>query len=253
MANQTVSCSLDVDITLSSNREGNTVLNMKARSPNRANMFFRFDVSSLVGKIWDSVVFKATYGDPQASFAGTVVYLSRVTQDMNYNNVTSVIYDTASNWNAAFAENSFDNDHSTRVDIGGTLDSGTRSTGDILTSPDITDIVKDGLKEANSIFDLILYSDTIFVTTTMRIFAIEGTGVRASLFFTNVQNREETTSSGTGVAVNVAVPSAVVLSKSGRPPIAGADRQVTATVLHDGVEPMKILSITLKGQFATDN
>lgn len=65
----------------------------------------------------------------------------------------------------------------------------------------------------------------------------------------------ETTASSNpgGTPANVAIPSATVLSKSGRPPIAGADRQVSASVIHDGVEPMTILAITLKGAFGTDN
>ncbi len=251
MADQTVLATSDVQIDTGANNEGNSTLFMKARAPNEANLFFRFDVSSLAGKMWDSVVFRATYSTTQISFSGAVVFLARVLQDMNYGNVTSVIFDVAS-WNTVFAEDSTDNDHSTRVDIGGALDSGQRVDGDTLTSNDITDLVKDGINETSGIFDLIMYSDTTAVTTSMQLHAIEGTGTQPSLFFTNVEDMESTTSGGGG-ATNVAVPSASVLSQSGRPPIAGADRQVSATIIHDGVEPMTILSMTLKGEFSTEN
>ena len=49
------------------------------------------------------------------------------------------------------------------------------------------------------------------------------------------------------------VPSESSLSKSARPPIDGADRINTVTVLHDGVEPITVLSITIKGEHGTDN
>ena len=54
-------------------------------------------------------------------------------------------------------------------------------------------------------------------------------------------------------AGSVAVPSETVLSKSARPPIADADRQGTATILHDGTEPFTLLSITIKGEYGPDN
>jgi len=79
-------------------------------------------------------------------------------------------------------------------------------------------------------------------------------GTQATLQFTNVEALVEANPSTTsGIASNVAVPSATTTSKSGRPPIAGADRQVSVSVIHDGVEPMTILAITLKGAFGADN
>ena len=100
-----------------------------------------------------------------------------------------------------------------------------------------------------------MYSTSSGGATVMELYSIENnTAKSGKLFFTNVRNMELSSSNNpTGTAANIAVPSATVLSKSGRPPIAGASRQESASILHDGVEPMTILAITLKGQFGADN
>ena len=64
---------------------------------------------------------------------------------------------------------------------------------------------------------------------------------------------EKTSSDAAEAVASVAVPTVTDTSKSARPPIAGAARQVSASVIHDGVEPMTILAVTLKGQFGADN
>jgi hypothetical protein len=127
--------------------------------------------------------------------------------------------------------------------------------GEIFTSTDITDIIKDGVLAGGN-FDMMFWGQQTSGVNAITFDAIEASGgneIDPNLFFSNVEDMEATTTPPTGTASNVAVPSASALSKSGRPPIAGADRQVTANILHDGVEPMTILSLTLKGDFGTDN
>lgn len=256
MANQTVFATSDVQIDTGPNNEGIAGLNMKPDSPNESNMFFRFDVSSLSGKMWDSVVLLLTYDQSQTTFTSGPVYISRVLRDIVYTQVTSVIFKDANNWNVAFAENSIDNDHTTRVNTFDTLVQGLRAQDEQLTSADLTDLVRDGVIKDSGTLDVIMYPGSgAGGGNVMQVYALEAAGPATQdpqLLFTNVEDMEETTTSGTA-AVNVAVPSASVLSQSGRPPIAGADRQVTGTILHDGVEPMTILSMTIKGTFGTDN
>lgn len=256
MADQTIVTSLDVDIIQPpvANREGIARLSFKADTPNEANMIFQFDVSSLSGKMWDSVVLRTVYDATAGSQTPPSIgplYLGRVLRAINYSTCTGTIFDTASNWGATMAENSSDNDHSTRVDTFDTIVQGTRTDGDIFTSADITDIVRDAILKDSGTLNMIMYAPSS-ASGSMQVLSIEGSGNEARLFFTNVEDMESTTTDGT-TATNVAVPSASVLSQSGRPPIAGADRQVTATILHDGVEPMTILSMTIKGEFGPDN
>ena len=114
-------------------------------------------------------------------------------------------------------------------------------------------IVKDGVLKDAGTLDILMYGTGGGTTRWHSFESGEPTASKPNLFLINVQDQESTTTSAGTAAVNVAVPSASSLSKSGRPPIAGADRQYSATIIHDGVEPMNILSLTLKGQFGADN
>ena len=255
MADQTILVTSDVHIDSGANNEGTTGINEKAADPNRANIFLRFDVSSLAGKMWDSVVLKATWRLGGSIGGSGPHYLARVLQTVVYNQVTSTEYSSGNSWSAAFAENSLDNDHSTRIDQSDAIDlSVTHSVDDVFTSTDITSIVQGGVLQGGTL-DIILYGTGTGNAITWKPLEFVGITVAQTirLFVSNVQDAEGTTSSTNGTATNVAVPSASVLSKSGRPPIAGADRQVTASILHDGVEPFTVLSITLKGDYGTDN
>ena len=262
MADQTVFAISDVEISSSPNQNNDTQLFLTGPGqPGGTNILFGFDVSSLEGKMWDSVVLKLVYHSSHTASGGPH-YLARVLKSVVYTEATGPIYSTGNNWDSEnshpgtnFAEDATDNDHTTRVDQTDAIVLGiSHAFPEEFVSTDITNMVRDGVL-AGGTLDLLFY-----VPSTSGILAwksIEFTGAREQdpkLFFTNVRDQEDTFSSNlTGTAANIAVPSATVLSKSGRPPIAGADRQVSASILHDGVEPMTILAITLKGQFGADN
>ena len=261
MTDQTVFATSDTEISTFPNISTNTQLFQKSGSPNESNMLFRFDVSSLEGKMWDSVVLKTVYHLSQTPQGGAR-YLARVLKPVVYTEATGAIYSTGNNWDSenshsgsAFAQDNTDNDHTTRVDQADAIGLDENHVfPEEFVSTDITNMVRDGVL-AGGTLDLIFYG--ISGGTSVNWKSIEFDGAQEQdpkLFFTNVRDQEDTFSSDlTGTAANIAVPSATVLSKSGRPPIAGADRQVSASILHDGVEPMTILAITLKGQFGVDN
>ena len=215
---------------------------------------FRFNISSLSGKSLDSVTLNLKYNLSPAPLAnGVEIYISYITRAIVYTQATWTIFASGSNWGTSGGTNVTDNDHATRVlwDL-----TGAHVQGETITSPDITPLVQKALIEDGTNLDIIMYGEGSG-TPGWFFDSLESSGGSRTppfLQVMNVEDMETTTSSSPGNgAVNVAVPSATVLSQSGRPPIAGADRQVTASVLHDGVEPMTILSITLKGAYGSDN
>lgn len=255
MADQTIFTSSDTTIGNGGNAESAISINVISSGPNESNAVFRFDVSSLAGKMWDSAHLRLTFRTTEGLSQHTGLYIARCIQDVVITIATGAVFDTGMPWGSTYAEGGTDHDVSTRVNVSSVLDNQTFPNGTTITFLDITEIVKHGVTKDNGTLDLLLLA-TGNGTTSWH--SREAQSVPESsfpnLFMTNVQDQETTTSSNlTGTASNVAVPSASVLSKSGRPPIAGADRQVSAHVIHDGVEPMKILSITLKGTFGTDN
>ncbi len=257
MVDQTVTCSADTFIDESAtttNRSSEDHLNYRSGGSDEKNDIWTFDVSSLDGKKWDLVTLNLTYfsgnSNPNTG-GGQIHYLSHLEKAVVIAQCTWDEFATSSTWNSSGAENGNDNHHATRVIV---TFATSASADDVFVSPDITDIIKRAINTNSGTLNLIMYGDGPNAVN-QQFDSIETTsGSQAFLQFTNVENVETTTSSNpSGVAVNVAVPSATVLSQSGRPPIAGADRQVTASVLHDGVEPMTILSITLKGAYGSDN
>jgi len=215
---------------------------------------FRFNISTLVKKDWDSVTLNLTYRlSPAPISNGVSLYVSYVLQSIVYSQTTWTIYASSSNWATAGAKNVLDNDHSTRAlwDL-----TGSHSSGETVVSPDITDIVRKAVIEDGTFLDIIMYGEGGSGTPAWQWDSIRSLSAHtpAFLLVTSVDDMETTTSSNPGgTATNVAVPSASSLSKSGRPPIAGADRQNSVSILHDGVEPMNILSITLRGTYGADN
>ena len=258
MADQTVICSGDSFLDESSGT-GDTIrgaverLNFGRTSGDHLNPVWTFDVSSLAGKMWDSVTLTITHegieGDPAGS--GTI-FLAHIDKAMDTSTCTWNDFDTAAAWGASGAETSVDHDVATRT---AWVMETSSAAGDVEVSPDITGIIQRALHTNAGILHLILFATGTVGGSVHQYESIETTnGTEGFLTFTNVELQESTSSSNPGgTASNVAVPSASSLSKSGRPPIAGADRQYSATILHDGVEPMNILSITLRGTFGADN
>ena len=261
MADQTITCSGDSYLDEASGT-GDTIqgaldrLNFGRSSGDDFNPVWTFDVSSLTGKMWDSVTLTLTYFGTSGDSASpaSFIYLSHIEKAMNTATCTFNDFDTSAAWATSGAETSADNNHSTRVQW--ILSVGPHAVDDIDVSPDITEIVKRALSTNAGTLHLILYA-TAGVGGAVHTFDSLQTspgGVAGFLTFTNVEDMETTTSSNpSGTAANVAVPSASSLSKSGRPPIAGADRQNSVTILHDGVEPFNMLSVTLRGAFGADN
>ena len=257
MANQTVVCSGDSFLDESSG--GGTIrgavdhLNFGVSAGNDLNPVWTFDVSSLAGKMWDSVTLTLTYFSSSTDPAGDgTTFLAHIDKAMVASTCTFNDFATSSAWATAGAETSADHDTATRV--AWVMDTAAKAVNDTEVSPDITGIVNRALNTNAGTLHLILFA-TGTVAGIPQYDSIETSpGTRGFLTFTNVEDQETTTSSNPGgTASNVPVPSASSLSKSGRPPIAGADRQYSATILHDGVEPMNILSITLRGRFGADN
>ena len=256
MADQTILATSNVAIDSGPNNDGNPVVNVFTGPSSESNGLFRFDVTSLAGKMWDSAQLRLSANEPGGSHSAatfTNFYISRCLQAVVYDQCTSVIFATASNWNATFGESSVDNDHTSRVDQSSLLDSLAWADNEIITFLDISDIVKQGVLQDAGTLDILMYGTGNGTTRWHSLESGETAARLPNLFITNVQDMESTSTSGSGTATNVAVPSASSLSRSGRPPIAGADRQYSATILHDGVEPMNILSITLRGTFGADN
>lgn len=258
MADQTVTTSADtfLDEAVATTNQS-SVDHLNFRGSQGMNPIWTFDVSSLVNKMWDSVTLNLTFfgnlgTDPNAG-GGVVIYLAVVTPAVVITQTTWNVFSTGNNWpGSSGAESGTDNDHGTRVAV--TTMPSSASTDDTFTSDDITDLITRALNVNAGTLQLIMYS--VGSNSALPQFdSIETTnGTQATLQFTNVENQETTTTSNPdGAATNVAVPSATATSKSGRPPIAGADRQVSASIIHDGPEPMTILAITLKGQFGADN
>jgi len=215
---------------------------------------FRFNISSLSGKSLDLITLNLKYNlSPAPLSNGVQIYISYITRAIVYTQATWNIFATASNWGTAGGTNVTDNDHATRIlwDL-----TGSHSSGETITSPDIMPLVQKALIEDGTNLDIIMYGEGSATPGWFfdSLESIGGTRTPPFLQVTNVEDMETTTSSNPGgTAVNVAVPSASSLSRSGRPPIAGADRQNSVSILHDGVEPMNILSITLRGTFGADN
>ena len=258
MADQTIIATSDVQIDGGPNNDSNENLDVISDGPSRSNGLWRFDVTSLAGKMWDSAHLRLTARSNHtgASFPAGF-FIARCKRAVVYNEATNAEFASGSSWSTTWAENSTDNDHTTRVDQATILDEVTWSTGDTITFLDISDIVHQGVIDDSGTLDIFMYGTSSGSTLWYTLETVTPTIPSASLpnlFLVNVQDMESTTSSNPGgTASNVAVPSASSLSKSGRPPIAGADRQYSATILHDGVEPMNILSITLRGTFGADN
>ncbi len=253
MADQTILATSNVAIDSGPNNDGNLVVNVFTTGGSESNGLFRFDVTSLSGKMWDSAQLRLSSNQAHGAAAFTDFYISRCLQAVVYNQCTSVIFATASNWNATFGESSVDNDHTSRVDQSSILNEVAWADNQTIPFLDISDIVKPGVLQDAGTLDILMYGTGDGTTRWHSLESGESTDRLPNLFLRNVQDMEATSTSGEGTATNVAVPSASSLSKSGRPPIAGADRQYSATILHDGVEPMNILSITLKGTFGADN
>lgn len=255
MADQTIFTSSDTTLGNGGNAESAIGINVLSAGPNESNAVFRFNVSSLAGKMWDSAHLRLTFRTTEGFSQHVGLYIARCIQDVVITTATGAVFDTGMPWGFTYAEGAVDHDVSTRVNVSSVLHEQTFPNGTTITFLDITEIVRQGVIEDNGTLDLLMLGTG---SGTTQWHSREAQSVPESsfpnLFMTNVRDQETTTSSNpSGTATNVAVPSASVLSKSGRPPIAGADRQVSAHIIHDGVEPMKILSITLKGAFGTDN
>ncbi len=255
MANQTILATSDVAIDiLGGNNEGNANINVFTTGASESNGLWRFDVTSLSGKMWDSAHLRLSSNTSHSGATFNNFFISRIKRALVYATCTDLIYDTGLSWDARYAESSLDNDHTTRVDQSSILDGVSWADNETITFLDISDIVKQGVIEDAGTLDILMYGTGAGTTRWHSLESGETASRLPNLFLTNVQDMESTSSSNpSGTAANVAVPSASSLSKSGRPPIAGADRQYSATILHDGVEPMNILSITLRGTFGADN
>ncbi len=256
MANQTVVCSSDAFLDESApteNRGSVNHLNFGVTSNDDLNPVWTFDVSSLAGKMWDSVTLTLTYFGSITSGSGSgTKFLAHLDKALVASTCTWEVFSAGNGWASFGAETSADHNAATRVEW--FMDQA-RAVDDVEVSPDITGIIMRALHANAGTLHLILFSTGPVGGSVHQYDSVETTnGTQGFLTFTNVQDQETTTSSNpTGTAANVAVPSASVRSKSGRPPIAGADRQVSASIIHDGVEPMTILAITLKGAFGADN
>ncbi len=255
MADQTVTCSGDSfldEAVPTTNRGSILFLNFGRTSGDHLNPVWTFDVSSLAGKMWDSVTLTLTHENPSGDPAGSgTIFLAHIDKALVISTCTWEVFSTGNSWSTDGAETSADHDAATRV---AWVMETSSVADDIEVSPDITGIVKVALNENAGTLHLILFATGTVGGAVHQYDSIETTnGTQGFLTFTNVEDMESSSTSGSGTASNVAVPSASSLSKSGRPPIAGADRQYSATILHDGVEPMNILSITLRGAFGADN
>jgi len=261
MADQTITVTADTYLDEGANNSNRSSVNnmqLRAGGVNEDNLILQFDVTSLSGKMWDSVKLNLTYSDIDSSYtdpaSAGLVFLAFIKRAVVVAQCTWDEFETSgpTSWSSGGAENGTDNNHTTRVSW--TDLQTTHVASELVASPDITEIVKQALFENAGTLFLIVYA-TGASGGLQRYDTLQTSGgVVATLELVNVEDMESTSSSNPGgTAANVPVPSASSLSKSGRPPIAGADRQYSATILHDGVEPMNILSITLRGTFGADN
>ena len=164
------------------------------------------------------------------------------------------IYDTALNWSTSGAEDSTDNDHDTRVDWTTLVASTGLAVGDIVQSPDISDIIDKAISDNSGILNLVVYG--LGSNTNVQKFrSLETAGVPdadfPTLVFANVQ---VSSSADTGVTSTdlTSAESAALNTQSARPPVSEPGRQTTVSVLADGVEPMTILSLIVKTEYGTD-
>jgi hypothetical protein len=216
------------------------------------NPVWKFDCSSLDGMTWGSVVLKVTWKASGTGISDTI-YLSYIKQTaVEVDDCTWNSYDDsgANTWNTAGAEDSTDNDHTTRV----AFDLSAAIVADVtISSDDLTDIVQKALDENSGILNLICYGVGGTQTTVRRFKSLETAGVseadKPQLFFSGVQAAATTT---TTAAVATPSGSATVSSKSARPPVQEASRQAVVAILHDGVEPMTILALITKAEYGTD-
>lgn len=258
MADQTIIASQDTYLD-----EGNSTadrsdidhLNFRVSGALEINPLFQFDCSSLDGMTWDSVVLKMTWRDNDTGYAtpANACWLSYILRtDMT---IDAVSWDNriepGSAWNTAGAEDSTDNDHTTRVE----WDLSANMVADAtVTSPDLGTIVQKALDENSGILNLLLYA-TGTATNVSVIKSLEAVGIseaeKPQLFFSGVQEASSSSSGGSS-ATNDPSGSVAVSTKSSRPPVSEPGRMTTASVFHNGVEPMTILALITKSEYGRD-
>lgn len=262
MANEEIIASEDnfLDETAATtNRGAIDHLNYVGTGASERNPIFKFDVSGMSGKSWDSVVLRLTYwgnGIDPSSGAATIIYLSYVLEtdvDVDDCSWEHKVEDAGQvDWTGADgAEDSTSNDHTTRIVW---PLSGAHSTGDVVQSANITALINQAIDDNSGILNLIMYG-TGNNTLTQQFRSLESTGVPESTFptlvFANVQATASASATVTDTSLTTA-ESASLSSQSNRPPVSEPARQAVVSILHDGVEPMNILALIIKAEYGTD-
>ena len=221
------------------------------------NPVWQFDCSSLSGMSWDSVKLKVTWKASRVGGVSSAMFLSYVLQtDMTIGDCswTNKVQDAGPTpWPDADAgaEGATNNDHTTRVGWDLSADIVADTT---IVSADITDIVQKAVDENSGILNLILYGSGTQASVA-RLKSLETAGVsdadKPQLFFSGVQAASSSSSGGSS-APNDPSGSVAVSTKSSRPPVSEPGRMTTASVFHNGVEPMTILALITKSEYGRD-
>ena len=123
------------------------------------NPIWRFDVTAVARKSWATVKLRLVYHDNSPAIGGgNTVYLSYINQPVVVNSESNWNRYRApfDNWNTAGAQDSVDNDHTTRV---AWPISGAHLNGDIIESPDLSALVQKAIDENGNILNLIMYGE----------------------------------------------------------------------------------------------
>jgi hypothetical protein len=231
-------------------RDGADHLNYSPSGASEFNPIFQFDVSSLSLQTWDTVKLNLTFHSSESSFdqQSSNLFLSYITKTvvMSEANWTTVSVTPAVSWDTAGAETSSDNDFSTRVPW--TIPSGAYAIGDMIQSPNLSDIVKKAINENSGILFLLMYGG--------------GSGSGFPIQFRSTDHAAEITHpnllfSGVGTPIDTSAnpvlqSAAGVTTVSDRPPVSEPDRNVTIAIRHDGPEPMTILAIIKRINYGED-
>lgn len=233
------------------NRSSIDHLNYTPSGAAEVNPIFEFDVSSLSLQTWDSVKLNLTFfgGNTWETLSSTT-RLSYVTKAVVMSEVT---WETAAttgpvDWGTDGAQTSADNDFDTRVTW--TVPDLPYVDGDMIQSPDLTQIIQKAINENSGILFLLLYGSGSIGGAPFQFYSTDNGDVTSAshpnLLFSGVGTPVDTS------ANPVLQSAAGITTVSDRPPVSEPDRNVTIALRWDGPEPATLLAIVKRINYGED-
>ncbi len=254
MANQVIVATQDTWLdgaSTGNDRSGSTIVRAWASAAGDSHGAWEFDVSSIATSNWTVVRLHLTYQDDAANNPATTWFFVRSRRAWVMGELTWDDASASEAWASGGARNN-SSDHNHGQEIVFPWPTAPHAIGDVIMSPDLTDLVESANNEDGGVLRLLLMRHSAAQSGggIQDWHSIEGgTGdEKPRLIFSDFNVPVDLSPAPPSV---VQVGSPVTLT-SDRPPLQEPDRQVTVAIRSDGPEPMTILSIIQKLNFGTD-